>query len=342
MLEKIAELRERAERELDGSSSAMELDSWQSRYLSRKGEVKQLLRGIGQLADPDEKKAVGQQVNSLSRSLEEKLSERRDAVLSEERRRQLAAETVDISLPGSRVPQGRIHPVNQTMDEILDIFQSMGFQIFESPHVETDAYNFQYLNFPKHHPAREMQDSFFVSEDVVLRTHTSPGQIHAMRACAPEPLRVALPGTCYRHEVITPRSEIQFHQIEGLAVGPGIGLTDLKGILLEFVRQFFGTEREIVLRGSYFPFTEPSVEVDIDCIVCDGKGCRLCKHSGWLEVLGAGVVHPNVLRHGGYDPEKFSGLAFGMGIERLVLLRHAIDDIRHFLAGDLRFLEQFS
>lgn len=342
MLDQIAELKKRAVKELDKTSSPDELDSWQSRYLSRKGEVKQFLRSIGKVSDPEKKKAIGKEVNALSQSLEQRLAARRQSILTAERARQLASEKIDISLPGTRVPQGRMHPVNRTMREICGIFQNMGFQIFESPHVETDAFNFQYLNFPRHHPAREMQDSFFVSEDVVLRTHTSPGQIHAMRACAPERLRAILPGTCYRHEAITPRSEIQFHQIEGLAVGPDIGLADLKGVLMEFVHQFFGTDRRTVLRGSYFPFTEPSVELDVDCIICDGKGCRLCKHTGWLEVLGAGVVHPNVLGHGGYDPGKFSGFAFGMGIERIIMLRHGIDDIRHFFAGDLRFLEQFS
>ncbi len=342
MANEIDDLKQRAEKELEAATTPDGVDAWQAKYLSRKGEVKQLLRGIGKISAPEEKKRIGREVNVLNETLEKKLASRREKILGEARARQVAAETVDISLPGTRPSCGRVHPVNRMTREICEIFQNMGFQIFESPHIETDANNFQLLNFPKHHPAREMQDSFFVSEDVVLRTHTSPGQIHAMRECAPEPLRALLPGTCYRNEAITPRSEIQFHQIEGLAVGPDIGLADLKGVLLEFVRQLFGPGRKILLRGSYFPFTEPSVEVDVDCILCDGKGCRLCKDSGWLEILGAGVVHPNVLRNGGYDPEEFSGFAFGLGIERIVMLRYAIDDIRHFFANDLRFLEQFS
>lgn len=342
MLTEIAELKKRAEGELEEVASAADLESWQSRYLSRKGEVKKLLRSIGKVSDPEEKKKIGKEVNQLSQRLEERLAARRREIMEAEQAARLERESVDVSLPGTRVPRGRVHPVNRVIDEICGIFQNMGFQIFESPHVETDDYNFTLLNFPPHHPARYMQDSFFVSDEVVLRTHTSPGQIHAMKACAPEPLRAILPGTCYRNEAITPRSEIQFHQIEALAVGPDVGLADLKGVILEFVRQFFGEDREIRLRGSYFPFTEPSVEVDVYCIMCDGAGCRLCKQSGWLEIMGAGVVHPNVLRNGGYDPEHFSGLALGMGIERTVLLRHAIDDIRYFFSGDLRFLEQFS
>ena len=341
MLTEIAELRKRAEAELEGAGSSAELEVWQSRYLSRKGEVKQLLRGIGKISDPQEKKSVGREVNDLSEALERKLDERRRALLDAERSERLARERVDITLPGTRAPQGRMHPVNRALREVCEIFQSMGFQVFESPHVETDAYNFQLLNFPPDHPARDMQDSFFVSSDVVLRTHTSPGQIHAMRACAPEPMRAILPGTCYRNEAITPRSEIQFHQVEALAVGRDVGLADLKGVIYEFVRQLFGGERDIIFRGSYFPFTEPSVEVDVRCILCGGSGCRLCKQSGWLEIMGAGVVHPEVLRNGGYDPEAFSGFALGLGIERIVLLEHGIDDIRHFCAGDLRFLEQF-
>lgn len=342
MSDEVSQLRTRALEELGASSSTAELDRWQTRYLSRKGEAKLLLRRVGTLSDAAEKKRFGKAVNELNQELEEHLARHRDQVLAAERERQLKAERADISLPGASSPLGRVHPVNRVLREICEIFERMGFQVFESPHVETDLNNFELLNFPKHHPARDMQDSFFVSEEVVLRTHTSPGQIHAMRACAPEPMRALLPGTCYRHEVVTPRSEMQFHQIEGLAIGPEVGLADLKGVLTEFVQQFFGGDRRMVLRGSYFPFTEPSVEVDIECILCDGTGCRLCKNSGWLEILGAGVVHPTVLKNGGYDPQVASGFAFGLGIERIVMLRHAIDDIRHFFANDLRFLEQFT
>jgi phenylalanyl-tRNA synthetase alpha chain len=218
----------------------------------------------------------------------------------------------------------------------------MGFQIYRSRDVETDEYNFQLLNFPPFHPAREMQDTFFTTEpDVILRTHTSPGQIHVMRERCPEPIRVILPGMCYRYEQITARSEIQFNQVEGLAVGPGIRMSDLKGTLSDFARRMFGPETRTRFRCSHFPFTEPSAEMDIECFLCGGAGCRVCKRAGWLEILGCGMVHPVVLENGGYDPRRYSGFAFGMGPERIAMLRHEIQDIRLFWGNDLRFLEQF-
>jgi phenylalanyl-tRNA synthetase alpha chain len=218
----------------------------------------------------------------------------------------------------------------------------MGFQIYRTPDVETDAYNFEMLNFPPHHPAREMQDSFYTTkEDVILRTHTSPGQVHAMHEYYPEPIRVILPGMCYRNEQITTRSEIQFTQVEGLAVGHNITFADLKGTLTEFARRLFGANRETRFRAAYFPFTEPSAEMDVTCFLCDGEGCQVCKYTGWLEILGCGMVHPNVLRNGGYDPEIYYGFAFGLGPERIAMLKYGIDDIRQFWSNDLRFLEQF-
>ena len=218
----------------------------------------------------------------------------------------------------------------------------MGFQVYRSRDVETDEMNFQFLNFPLHHPAREMQDTFYTTNpDVLLRTHTSPGQIRVMRDYHPEPIRVILPGMCYRHEQITARSEIQFHQVEGLAVGKNIRFSDLKGTLINFAHRLYGQGRPVRFRASHFPFTEPSAEVDVQCFLCDGNGCRMCKYTGWLEILGCGMVHPNVLRNGGYDPEIFSGFAFGMGPERIAILRHGIEDIRYFWGNDLRFLEQF-
>jgi phenylalanyl-tRNA synthetase alpha chain len=236
---------------------------------------------------------------------------------------------------------GKLHPTNQAMREMVDILKQMGFQVYDSPEVETDAYNFELLNFPPDHPAREMQDTFFTTTpDVILRTHTSPGQIHAMRQYAPEPIRVILPGKCYRNEDVTARSEMMFYQIEGLAVGRNITFSDLKGTLLNFANQMYGAGRKIRFRKSYFPFTEPSVEVDVDCILCGGEGCRICKHTGWLEILGAGMVHPIVLQNGGYDPAVFSGFAFGMGIERQAMLKRGVDDIRLFYSNDVRFLER--
>jgi phenylalanyl-tRNA synthetase alpha chain len=218
----------------------------------------------------------------------------------------------------------------------------MGFQIYRSPDVETDAYNFELLNFPPHHPAREMQDSFYTENSaVILRTHTSAGQIRAMREYHPEPVRVILPGMCYRNEQITTRSSIQFTQVEGLAVGQNISLADLKGTLTEFARRLFGANRQTRFRASYFPFTEPSAEMDVTCFLCDAKGCQVCKYTGWLEILGSGMVHPTVLRNGGYDPELYTGFAFGMGPERIAMLKYGIDDIRQFWNNDLRFLQQF-
>jgi phenylalanyl-tRNA synthetase alpha chain len=230
--------------------------------------------------------------------------------------------------------------VSRTLRRMTEIFGGMGFQVYESREVETDLNNFELLNIPPHHPARDMQDTFYVDDEVLLRTHTSPGQIHAMRAHCPEPIRIVLPGMVYRHEQITPRSEIQFTQVEGLAVGPGITMANLKGVLVAFADLMFGAGRPTRFRASYFPFTEPSAEMDVQCFLCEGAGCRVCKYTGWLEILGCGMVHPAVLVNGGYDPERFTGFAFGMGVERIAMLKHGIDDIRHFWANDMRFLEQ--
>jgi phenylalanyl-tRNA synthetase alpha chain len=266
----------------------------------------------------------------------------------------LETKRLDVTLPGRRTLRGRLHPVTQTMREIYRVFGEMGFQVYLSRDVETDEMNFQLLNFPLHHPAREMQDSFYVDSDVtdekeaiLLRTHTSPGQIRAMREFAaenpadPPPVRIIVPGMCYRYEQITARSEVQFTQVEGLAVGPGITFGDLKGTLSDFARRMFGQTVRTRFRASHFPFTEPSAEMDIECFLCGGSGCSVCKYTGWLEILGCGEVHPTVLRNGGYDPQRFSGFAFGMGPERITMLRHRIEDIRYFWANDLRFLEQF-
>ncbi|MFZ1403349.1 MAG: phenylalanine--tRNA ligase subunit alpha, partial [Anaerolineae bacterium] len=237
---------------------------------------------------------------------------------------------------------GRIHPSNAVLRRIYAIFGQMGFQVYDAPDVELDEINFQLLNIPPDHPARDMQDTFYTKDPaVLLRTHTSPGQIRAMRQFAPAPLRVILPGKCFRYEPVTARSEFMFHQVEGLAVGKGITMADLKGTLQEFANQLYGEGRQLRFRCSYFPFVEPGVEVDMDCILCGGRGCRLCKYSGWLEISGAGMVHPVVLRNGGYDPAIYTGFAFGMGPERITMLKHSIDDIRYFFSNDVRFLEQF-
>ncbi len=299
-----------------------------------------LLGGLGQLPK-EQRPLVGKSANEIKVALEAALQERQEAIAQDEMSRALSAEGVDVTLPGRRPIVGKYHPTTTTMREIVDIFNLMGFQVYDAPEVETDENNFELLNFPPDHPAREMQDTFFTtSPDVILRTHTSPGQIRAMREFAPQPIRVILPGKCYRNEDVTARHEMMFYQVEGLAIGRNVAFSDLKGVLLNFFNQMYGEGRKIRFRKSYFPFTEPSVEVDVDCILCGAQGCRMCKYSGWLEILGAGMVHPVVLKNGGYDPAEFSGFAFGMGIERQAILKRGIDDIRYFYDNDVRFLER--
>jgi phenylalanyl-tRNA synthetase alpha chain len=259
-----------------------------------------------------------------------------------ERAASMSADRVDVTLPGRPSSVGRLHPSTQTLRKVYAIFADMGFQVYRAPDVETDMVNFELLNIPPHHPARDMWDTFYTTrEGVLLRTHTSPGQIRAMRQYCPEPIRVILPGMCYRYEQVTARSEMMFYQVEGLAVGKNITMTDLKGVMAEYASRMFGAGRKMRFRASHFPFTEPSVEVDMDCILCGGEGCRVCKYTGWLEISGAGMVHPVVLRNGGYDPDVYSGFAFGMGVERPAMLLHGVTDIRYFFGNDLRFLEQF-
>lgn len=316
------------------------LEDWYRAYLAPSGTLNQWRKRIGTLP-AEERKAFGARVNTAAQELKASFEARRKTVKDLELARSIEAHSLDVSLPARGLWTGGYHPVTSTLREVQRVFHDMGFSTFESPHAELDEFNFELLNMPPDHPARDMQDTFYLSESTVLRTHTSAGQVRAMRLYAPHAVRVILPGLCYRHENITPRSEIQFHQIEGLMVGPSIRLSDLKGVLLGFARRVFGKDQRIRLRGSYFPFTEPSVEVDIRCTLCGGQGCRVCKQSGWLELLGAGLVHPVVLKNGGYDPSVVRGIAFGMGIERMVMLLHGINDIRHFFANDLRFLRQF-
>jgi phenylalanyl-tRNA synthetase alpha chain len=340
LLDQLAALEQEALAALQQTSTGEATRTWHSDYLGRKGRLTSLLSGLGQLPK-DERPAVGKVANEIKVKLEAALQEHQTVVEQEEMTRQLSAEGIDVTLPGRREPIGRFHPTTTAMREIIQIFNLMGFHVYDAPEVETDDFNFGLLNFPPGHPAREMQDTFFTTTpDVILRTHTSPGQIHAMREYAPEPIRVILPGKCYRNEDVTARSEMMFYQVEGLAIGRNITFSDLKGVLLNFANQMYGEGRKIRFRKSYFPFTEPSVEVDVDCILCGAKGCRMCKYSGWLEILGAGMVHPVVLRNGGYDPAEFSGFAFGMGIERQAILKRGIDDIRYFYDNDVRFMER--
>ncbi|MFQ5611678.1 MAG: phenylalanine--tRNA ligase subunit alpha [Anaerolineae bacterium] len=341
MLKELEQLGQQALSELQAIEDSQALESWYGRYLGRRGGLTGMLRRIGEL--PREERAeFGRRANEIKRELEA-LHERAEADIKTQELAQAVSEgAIDVTLPGRPVSRGRLHPSTQTLRRIYQIWAEMGFQVYRARDVETDEMNFQLLNIPPHHPARDMQDTFYTTkEGVLLRTHTSPGQIRAMREYCPEPIRVILPGMCYRYEQITPRSEIQFYQVEGLAVGQGIRFTDLKGTLINFAHRMFGQGRATRFRASHFPFTEPSAEMDVECILCNGAGCRVCRYSGWLEILGCGMVHPTVLRNGGYDPEVYSGFAFGMGPDRITMLKHGIEDIRYFWANDLRFLEQF-
>ena len=342
MLEELERLEQEALAKLEGISEAEALESWRLAFLGRRGQLTMALRSIGKLPR-EERPAAGQLANQIRLAIEGAFEDRRQVLRQEALAASLAEGALDVRLPGRPQTVGALHISTQTLREIYAIFGNMGFEVLRSREVEDDMTNFQLLNFPPHHPARDMQDTFFTTRpDVLLRTHTSPGQIHAMHKHHPEPFRALLPGKCYRYEQVTMRSEYMFYQVEGLAVGYNVTMADLKGVITEFARMMFGADRQMRFRPSYFPFTEPSAEADMDCILCGGEGCPLCKHTGWLEIMGCGMVHPNVLRNGGYDPDAYSGFAFGMGPERIAMLKHGITDIRHFFSGDVRFLQQFA
>ncbi|MEX2148069.1 MAG: phenylalanine--tRNA ligase subunit alpha [Candidatus Rokuibacteriota bacterium] len=321
------------------ATTSTELEQIRVRYLGRQGALTSLLRSLGTLP-PAERPLVGAAANEAKRALEAALEQRLAATLEEERRRQRAGARVDLTLPGRRPPLGSVHPLTRVHDEIVDIFVGLGFSVAEGPEIESDYFNFEALNLPKDHPARDMQDTFYLTEDRLLRTHTSPVQIRTMQAQKP-PLRIIVPGTVYRRDADITHSP-QFTQFEGLAVDRTISMADLKGTLELFAREMFGPRSKIRFRPSFFPFTEPSAEVDVLCFLCGGDGCRVCKQSGWLEILGSGMVHPQVLRNVGYDPEEVTGWAFGMGVERIAMLKYGVDDIRLFYENDLRFLRQFA
>ncbi|MGB9641437.1 MAG: phenylalanine--tRNA ligase subunit alpha [Anaerolineales bacterium] len=352
MLDDLNQIEQKALEALQAINQESELEQWRVTFLGRNSPLMRVFDQLGSLPK-EERPAIGRRANEVKRNLEEMLAQSQEHLHQIAIQKTLESEMLDISLPGRRLARGRLHPLTQTLRLISAIFAEMGFQVYRSRDVETDEYNFQLLNFPPHHPAREMQDSFYLDlphpadNPILLRTHTSPGQIRAMREFAalnpadPPPVRIILPGMCARYEQITARSEIQFQQVEGLAVGKSITFSDLKGTLTDFARRMFGQEVQSRFRASHFPFTEPSAEMDIECFVCGGKGCTVCKRSGWLEILGCGMVHPVVLQNGGYDPQIYSGFAFGMGVERIAMLRHGIEDIRYFYSNDIRFLEQF-
>ena len=341
MLERLDELREQALQALEAVESLEKLHEWERAFLGKKGAMSEVMRGLGRLP-AEERPSAGRAANALRSNLEAAGEARGQELQTKVLQRAIEAERVDVTLPGRPADVGHRHISSRVLGQIYAIFADMGFQVLYSPEVETDDYNFQQLNIPAHHPARDMWSTFYTTRPgVLLRTHTSPGQIWAMRDLCPEPIRVILPGKTYRYEQVTARAESMFHQVEGLAIGKHITMADLKGVIIEFAKRMYGAGRQVRFRCSYFPFTEPSVEVDMDCMLCQGQGCRICKYTGWLEIMGAGMVHPVVLRNGGYDPDQVSGFAFGMGPERIAMVKYGIDDIRWFFSGDLRFLRQF-
>jgi phenylalanyl-tRNA synthetase alpha chain len=345
MIEELHELETQAARALANIKNPAELAEWKSTYLGKQGAFTRLSKGLGALS-AEERPLAGQRFNQVRQQLEQALASAEQQLKRSAQMDELEADQIDVTLPGRAPSIGRLHPSTIVIRNVVETFAEMGFQVWDSPEVETDEMNFGMLNFPPDHPARDMQDTFYVetppgTPPVVLRTHTSPGQIHAMRRYAPEPVRVLLPGKCYRMEQVTARSEMMFHQFEFLMVGRNVTMADLKGTLDGMATRLFGAGTKVRLRPSYFPFTEPSAELDVSCFLCKGEGCRICKYSGWLEIGGCGMVHPNVLRNGGYDPEVFSGFAGGFGPERIGILKYGIDDIRWFFSGDERFLKQF-
>jgi phenylalanyl-tRNA synthetase alpha chain len=335
----VQEIRDRALADIAGARSTSKLEEIRVRVLGRSGALTGLLRALGALPDADRPR-VGREANRAKQELEEALAARLAVLKANERQRARTAERLDLTLPGRAVEPGTLHPITRVQDEIIEILEALGFSVAEGPEIERDYYNFAALNFPDDHPARDMQDTFHVSADALLRTHTSPVQIRIMKA-QPPPVRVICPGKVYRRDSDITHSPM-FHQVEGLAVDTDITMGDLKGTLDLFAREMFGPRSRIRFRPSFFPFTEPSAEVDVLCFLCGGGGCRVCKQEGWLEILGSGMVHPNVLRNVGYDPEAVTGWAFGMGVERVAMLKYGIDDIRLFFENDLRFLGQWA
>jgi len=346
-LEELEQIREEALTALEAAHTESEVESWEKAYLGRKGVVTLKAREVGGLS-ATERPAFGRRVNEIKSELEASYAARAADVHRAALARELETSAIDITLPGRPLSPGHLHLTTQSLRQLYAVFAKMGFEVYEAPDVELESYNFDLLNIPAYHPARDMWDTFWVgagepesSRRLLLRTHTSPGQIRAMRERCPEPIRVILPGKCYRYEQITVRAEHQFYQLEGLAVDRGITMTDLIGTITQFAILYYGSDGKIRVRSSYFPFTEPSIEVDTSCVLCGGKGCAVCKYTGWLEIAGAGMVHPKVLENGGYDPEIWSGFAFGFGVERPSMQKYGVNDIRYYYGNDLRFLRQF-
>ena len=338
MKEELESLYQEAIASIESASSSKELNEIRVRVLGRKGGLTQLLKRLACLPEAD-RRTIGKWANEIKEKLETEIAARLQDREKRERRESLEQERIDVTLPGRRLPLGKKHPLTQVLQEVISIFSRLGFEVVEGPEVELDYYNFEALNIPRGHPAREMQATFFISDDVVLRTHTSPVEVRTMERRRP-PVRIISPGPCYRCDS-DPTHSPMFHQVEGLLVDRGVTFADLKGTLTFFVHQFFGEKTRLRFRPSFFPFTEPSAEVDIECIMCGGKGCGLCSNTGWLEILGAGMNDPAIYKFVDYDPEEVSGFAFGMGIERIAMLKFGINDIRLFFSNDLRFLRQF-
>lgn len=333
-------LTRRALDELEHADHEDALETWHAAYLGRRGALGEHMRAIAQLP-PSDRPGAGKAANAAKDTIESAYAARQRQVRERSLARQIEAERIDVSLPGRRLHTGGLHPITQTLHRILEIFRDMGFQVAEGPEVELDWYNFQALNIPPEHPARDLWDTFYVRPpDVLLRTHTSPNQVRVMERSKP-PIRIVVPGRCYRYEAQDASHEWMFHQVEGLAVDAGLTMADLKGVLVAFAQRMFWPEIQTRFRCDYFPFVEPGVEMSVQCPMCRGHGCRSCKNTGWIELLGAGMVHPQVLRNVGYDPDAVNGFAFGMGPERIAMVKHGIDDIRLFYANDLRFLQQF-
>ncbi len=341
----IPEIEASALKELAAVSDAGQLEAWRLAYLGRKGKMTSVLRGLASLP-LEERRSLGAEANHLKRQIEGLYEEHRRRLEQTRLAQVIEGERLDVTLPGPPLPSGRLHPITQTLRDVLRAFENMGFQVVEGPEIEWDRYNFEALRIPADHPARDMWDTLWIDYErdgrrsMLLRTHTSPNQIRVMERTQP-PIRVVVPGKCYRFEATDPTHEWMMTQVEGLAIDDGISMADLKGTLAEFARRIFGAERKVAFRCDYFPFVEPGMELRIDCFICRGEGCRTCSWTGWIEILGAGMVHPEIITNAGYDADRYTGFAFGMGIERIALLRHGVDDIRHFYANDLRFLQQF-
>jgi phenylalanyl-tRNA synthetase alpha chain len=339
MEEKLQDIQEEAVSEFESVSDLDQLEGLRIKYLGKKGEVTQILRGMGDLP-PEKRPVIGKLANQVKGKLKQSIEDKKEIFKQQEKEKKLREESIDVTLPGGNVDQANKHPLTSIFDQLKDIFLGLGFEIAEGPEVEKDYYNFEALNFPANHPARDMQDTFYTTDGVLLRTHTSSVQVRTMEEQNP-PIRIIAPGRVYRSDEIDATHTPVFHQVEGLMINENTSFAHLKEVLIKIVHEIFGAEREVRFRPSYFPFTEPSAEVDVSCANCGGAGCSICSDTGWLEILGAGMVHPNVLEMSGIDSEKYSGYAFGIGVERIAMLKYDIDDIRLLYNNDLRFLEQF-